>query len=262
LELANGNIFYILIIYVPKKAILYIGFISKTVMSQIGDNFKRVSIQIANAALKAGRNPEDIKLVAVSKTIDTEKIKQVIEAGATILGENYVQEARNKIKELGQGVRWDFIGHLQSNKAKHAVDLFEMIHSVDRLSLAQEINKVAEKKRKRLRVLVQINISGEESKSGIDPEGVTPLVREIAFMSNLSLEGLMTMPPYFDDPEKVRPYFTALRELRDKILEENIENISLKELSMGMSGDFEVAIEEGSTLIRIGTAIFGERQSR
>lgn len=228
-------------------------------MSQIGDNFKRVRARIADAASRAGRNPEDIKLVVVSKTVEVDKIKQAIKAGATILGENYIQEARNKIKEIGQGARWDFIGHLQSNKAKPAVDLFEMIHSVDRLSLAQEINRVAEKKRKRMRILIQVNISGEETKSGIDSQRVSPLVREIASMSNLSLEGLMTMPPYFDDPGKARPYFTTLRELRDTILEKNIEGINLKELSMGMSGDFEVAIEEGSTLVRIGTAVFGER---
>jgi len=231
-------------------------------MSQIGDNFKRVRERIAHAASRVGRNPDHIQLVVVSKTVDIEKLKQAIEAGATILGENYVQEARNKIKEMGQGVRWDFIGHLQSNKAKYTVDLFEMIHSVDRLSLAQEINKVAEKKRKKVRILVQVNISGEEAKSGIDPEEVSLLVRGIASMSNLSLEGLMTMPPYFDDPEKARPYFTALRELRDKIIGESIEGASLKELSMGMSGDFEVAIEEGSTMVRIGTAIFGERPSK
>ena len=142
---------------------------------------------------------------------------------------------------------------------KYAVDLFEMIHSVDRLSLAQEINKAAEKKKEEVRILVQVNISGEEAKSGIDPGGVISLVREIASLPNLSLEGLMTMPPYFDAPEEARPYFTSLRELRDKILKESIGGISLKELSMGMSGDFEVAIEEGSTLVRVGTAIFGER---
>lgn len=228
-------------------------------MSQIGDNLKRVREQIAHAASRAGRDPQDVQLVAVSKTVDTARIRQAIEAGATILGENYVQEARDKIKELGQTARWDFIGHLQRNKVKYAVDLFEMIHSVDRLSIAQEINRVAEKKGGKVRILVQVNISGEETKSGIDPKKVSPLVSAIASMSNLSLEGLMTMPPYFDDPEEARPYFTALRELRDTILGESIEGINLKELSMGMSGDFEVAIEEGSTMVRIGTAIFGER---
>lgn len=228
-------------------------------MLQISDNLKRVREKIAEAVSKVGRNSQDVQLVAVSKTVDVKRIKQAIEAGATILGENYIQEARQKIEELGQNVRWDFIGHLQSNKVKHAVELFEMIHSVDRLSLAQEINKAAEKKNKQVRILVQVNISGEEAKSGIDPGGVISLVREIAFLPNLSLEGLMTMPPYFDDPEDARPYFVSLRELRDKILMEGIEGVGLNELSMGMSGDFDVAIEEGSTLIRVGTAIFGER---
>ena len=228
-------------------------------MFQISDNIKRVRERIAKAASGVGRDPQDVQLVAVSKTVDVKRIKQAIEAGTTILGENYIQEAREKIEELGQDVRWDFIGHLQSNKVKHAVDLFEMIHSVDRLSLAQEINKAAEKKKKKVRILVQVNVSGEETKSGIDPGGVISLVREIASLPNLSLEGLMSMPPYFDDPEDARPYFTSLRELRGKILMEGIEGILLKELSMGMSGDFEVAIEEGSTLVRVGTAIFGER---
>lgn len=228
-------------------------------MSQIADNLKIIEECIGNAASKAGRNAQDIKLIAVSKTVDAERIKQAIEAGATILGENYIQEARNKIKEIGQGARWDFIGHLQSNKAKNAVDIFEMIHSIDRLSLAQEINRVAKKRGKKARILVQVNISGEETKSGINPQKVRTLIGEIASMSNLSLEGLMTMPPYFDDPEKARPYFTALRELRDTILKESIGGINLQELSMGMSGDFEVAIEEGATMVRIGTAIFGER---
>jgi pyridoxal phosphate enzyme (YggS family) len=228
-------------------------------MSQVSDNLKRVRDKIAHAALKAGRNPENIQLVAVSKTVEAKRIREAIEAGATLFGENYIQEAREKIKELGHEVRWDFIGHLQRNKANHAVDFFEMIHSVDRLSLAREINSVAAKKNKKTRILVQVNISGEEAKSGINPGGVTSLVSEIASMSNLSLEGLMTMPPYFDDPERARPYFTALRELRNKIIAENSGGIRLKELSMGMSGDFEVAIEEGSTAVRIGTAIFGKR---
>ena len=231
-------------------------------MSQIAANLTIIEKRIANAASKAGRNAQDIKLIAVSKTVDTERIKQAIEAGATILGENYIQEARNKIKEIGQGARWDFIGHLQSNKAKYAIDLFEMIHSVDRLSLAQEINRVAEKKGKKVRILVQVNISGEETKSGINPQKVRTLIGEIASMRNLSLEGLMTMPPYFDDPENARPYFTALRELRATILKESTGDIILQELSMGMSGDFEVAIEEGSTMVRIGTAIFGERSPK
>ncbi len=230
-------------------------------MSQttIGTNLQRVRERIAQAAMRAGRDPQDIQLVAVSKTMSTATVRQAIQAGVTILGENYVQEARKKIEEIGHAPRWDFIGHLQSNKANYVVDLFDIIHSVDRLSLAKELNKLAEKQGKTMKILVQVNISGEEAKSGIGPEGVNALVREIVNLPNLSVEGLMTMPPFFDDPEKARPYFIALRKLRDALREEIGEATDLKELSMGMSGDFEVAIEEGSTLVRVGTAIFGER---
>jgi pyridoxal phosphate enzyme (YggS family) len=227
----------------------------------IAENLKKVKDKIAQAALRAGRNPQDVQLVAVSKTVSGEPIKQAIE---TILGENYIQEAREKIGELGKAVRWDFIGHLQRNKVSYAVDLFEVIHSIDRLSLAQALSTRAAKqrktvRRKTVRILVQVNISGEEAKSGIDTGGVSALVRHIASLPNLTLEGLMTMPPYFTDPEKARPYFVALRKLRDTLMAELGNRINLKELSMGMSGDFEVAVEEGATLVRVGTAIFGER---
>jgi pyridoxal phosphate enzyme (YggS family) len=225
----------------------------------IAENLKKVKDKIAQAALRAGRNPQDVQLVAVSKTVSGEPIKQAIEAGVTILGENYIQEAREKIGELGKAVRWDFIGHLQRNKVSYAVDLFEVIHSIDRLSLAQALSTRAAKQRKTVRILVQVNISGEEAKSGIDTGGVSALVRHIASLPNLTLEGLMTMPPYFTDPEKARPYFVALRKLRDTLMAELGNRINLKELSMGMSGDFEVAVEEGATLVRVGTAIFGER---
>jgi pyridoxal phosphate enzyme (YggS family) len=230
-------------------------------MSQttIGTNFNKVKERITQAALRAGRNPQDIQLVAVSKTMSAETVRQAIQAGATILGENYVQEARKKIEEIGHIPRWDFIGHLQSNKAKYVVDLFDIIHSVDRLSLAKEINKLAAKQGKTMRIFVQVNISGEEAKSGIEPEEVNTLVQEIVSLPSLSVEGLMTMPPLFDDPEKARPYFIALRKLRDTLGSDLCEHTDLKELSMGMSADFEVAIEEGSTLVRVGTAIFGER---
>lgn len=225
----------------------------------IAENLKTVKDKIAQAALRAGRNPQDVQLVAVSKTVSGELIQQAIEAGVTILGESYIQEARKKIGEIGKAVRWDFIGHLQSNKVSYAVDLFEVIHSIDRLSLAQALSTRAAKKRKTLRVLVQVNISGEGAKSGIDTGRVNALVSHIASLPNLTLDGLMTMPPYFTDPEKARPYFVALRKLRDTLMAEQGNRIDLKELSMGMSGDFEVAVEEGATLVRVGTAIFGER---
>jgi len=225
----------------------------------IADNLRTVKSRIKAAALRCGRQPEDIRLVAVSKNVPAERIRDAVSAGATILGENYIQEAREKIALIGIEVEWHFIGHLQSNKAKFAAELFSMIHSVDRMSLAEELNKEAGKGNKILPVLIQVNISGEETKSGIDPSGTRQLVQQAALLSHLSVQGLMTMPPWFEDPEEARPYFRALRKLRDGLAAEKIPNVSLTHLSMGMSGDFEVAIEEGATLVRIGTAIFGER---
>jgi pyridoxal phosphate enzyme (YggS family) len=179
----------------------------------------------------------------------------------TILGENYVQEARDKFKALAQyPVSWHFIGHLQSNKARHAVRLFDLIHSVDSLKLAHELDKQAGKLEKIQQILVQVNISAEDTKSGISTDEAPRLIAEISRLKNLAVKGLMTMPPYFYQPQKVQPFFAALRELRDQISEQTLPNVSLDELSMGMTGDFEVAIKEGATLVRIGTAIFGERQ--
>ena len=226
---------------------------------RIETNLEKVQERIAQAASRTGRSPDDIQLVAVSKKVSATTIQKAVKAGVTILGENYLQEAREKIEEIGYAVRWDFIGHLQSNKAKYVVDLFDIIQTVDRLSLVQEINRQAKKKGKTVKVLLQVNISGEEAKSGIDPAEVNSLLRETLNLQNLSLQGLMTMPPYFDDPEKARPYFIALRELSDTLRKEHGEDTDLKELSMGMSADFEIAIEEGATIVRLGTAIFGER---
>jgi len=225
----------------------------------IADNLASIQERISKAALRAGRDPSAIRLVAVSKTVSAESIQEAIAAGVTILGENYVQETRNKIARIGMQVEWHFIGHLQSNKARSAVDLFSMIHSVDRLSLAEELDQEANKQGKILPVLIQVNISGEESKSGIDPQGTLQLLERIAGLEHLSVQGLMTMPPWFEDPEDARPYFIALRKLREELANKKIHGVSLQELSMGMSGDFEVAIEEGATLVRVGTAIFGPR---
>ena len=225
----------------------------------IAENLASIQERIGKAALRAGRDPTEIRLVAVSKTVSAESIQQAIAAGVTLLGENYVQEARNKIASIGKQVEWHFIGHLQSNKARYAVDLFSMIHSVDRLSLAEELDKEANKHGKIVPILIQVNISGEESKSGIDPHETLQLLERIAGLRHLSIQGLMTMPPWFEDPEDARPYFIALRKLREKLSREKIPGVALQELSMGMSGDFEVAIEEGATLMRIGTAIFGPR---
>ena len=221
---------------------------------------EQINARIRQAAESCSRDPNSIRLVAVSKTIPAENVKEAIESGITILGENYVQEAREKFNALIQyPVSWHYIGHLQSNKAKYAVRLFDLIHSVDSLKLARELHKQAQKADKIQSILVQVNISGEGTKSGISAQDAPGLISEISLLGNLSIKGLMTMPPYFYQPEKVRPFFAALRKLRDDIREHTPANVSMQELSMGMTGDFEVAIEEGATLVRIGTAIFGER---
>ncbi|MCX5886260.1 MAG: YggS family pyridoxal phosphate-dependent enzyme [Proteobacteria bacterium] len=226
----------------------------------IRENLARVKDRIEKAAIKAGRDPQTVRLVVVSKTVEIERIQEAIHAGVNILGENYVQEARDKIDKLGHTVEWHFIGHLQTNKAKYAVDLFDVIHSIDRVDLAQEIDRIAVKKGKTIPALIQVNISGEESKHGIDRDGLIRLISEITRLKNIMPRGLMTMPPYYDDPEMARPYFQLLRNLKEEMNERFKGDINLEELSMGMSNDFEIAIEEGATLVRIGTAIFGERQ--
>jgi pyridoxal phosphate enzyme (YggS family) len=217
--------------------------------------------RIRAAAVAAGRLPETVKLVAVSKTVPAERVRKAVEGGISVLGENYIQEAREKIEALQDlGVSWHFIGHLQSNKAKYAVRLFDMIHSVDSIKLARELDKQAAKKGKVQDILIQVNTGKEASKSGVYEEKALDLVRQAGRMAHLSVKGLMTLPPYFNAPEKVRPYFRALRELRDRIQAEELPGVAMGELSMGMTGDFEAAIQEGATLVRIGTAIFGERQ--
>ena len=219
-----------------------------------------IAERIKIAATTAGRRAESIRLVAVSKTVAAERVRAAVETGITILGENYIQEARNKIEVLQDlPVSWHFIGHLQSNKAKYAVRLFDLIHSVDTLKLARELDKQASKHDKVQDVLIQVNTGKEASKSGVYEEEALALVREAGQMNNLAVKGLMTMPPFFNAPEKVRPFFQSLRELRDKIRSESLPGVSMDELSMGMTGDFEAAIQEGATLVRIGTAIFGER---
>ncbi|MCJ7773929.1 MAG: YggS family pyridoxal phosphate-dependent enzyme [Desulfobacterales bacterium] len=215
---------------------------------------------IRKAAKKCNRDPESVQLVAVTKTKPADMIKKAIEAGITIFGENYIQETREKFNILANyDVSWHFIGHLQTNKAKYAVRMFDLIHTVDSLKLAVELDKQAEKMGKKQEILIQVNIGLESSKSGVTEHETFDLIKNISPLENVSIKGLMTMPPFFDQPEKVRPFFAALRELREKIIDLTIPNISMKELSMGMSGDYEVAIEEGATLIRVGTAIFGER---
>ena len=224
------------------------------------ERLARVEERIRNAAQACRRPTDAVRLIAVSKTIPAEIVQQAIEAGVSDLGENYIQEAREKIDSLARfPVNWHFIGHLQSNKAKYAVRMFDLIHSVDSLKLAKELDRHARLNDKIQSVLVQVNVAKEESKSGIYVEDTLRLVTEISRLENIAVKGLMTMPPIFNAPEKVRPYFAELRRLRDKIKAEAIPNVAMDELSMGMTGDFEAAIAEGATMVRIGTAIFGDR---
>lgn len=231
-------------------------------MNSIQENWQRVQERIAQAALRAGRSPQEITLVAVSKKQSLEKIRLAVGAGARVLGENYVQEAQDKVAALGTSLEWHLIGHLQKNKVKFAVPLFDLIHTVDSLELARVIDQRARLEGKIQRILVQINVGQEESKSGASAEEALELVVHVSELSNLSLEGLMTVPPIFDDSEQVRPYFVQLRNLRDYVNKYRPPKTGcacFKHLSMGMSHDFEVAIEEGATLVRVGSAIFGSR---
>lgn len=232
----------------------------------------KVKDRISSSAVKAGRNPVEIKLVAVSKNVEIQRILEAIQAGACILGENRVQEAREKISNFDalihppvlpsgkegtiREVEWHLIGSLQKNKAGAAVRLFDLIHSVDSTGLAAEINRHAQKTDKIQRVLVQVKLSVEAAKHGIPEKHLMELLEQVTNMNNLRLEGLMIMPPFFEDTEKTRPYFRRLKELADKA---SGVGFTVHELSMGMSNDFEVAIEEGATMVRVGTAIFGER---
>jgi pyridoxal phosphate enzyme (YggS family) len=221
---------------------------------------ENIKDRINKSAIRCGRDPNSVRLVAVSKTVPANRVKEAIDAGVDILGENYIQETRTKFNELAAyTVSWHFIGHLQTNKAKYAVRLFDLIHSVDSLKLARELDKQAKKVNKIQDILIQINIGKELTKSGADAENASNMIRDVSCFQNLCVKGLMIMPPLFSDPERVRPYFSALRNLRDRI-DQKVSGTGLKELSMGMSNDFEVAVEEGATFVRIGTAIFGKRQ--
>ncbi len=225
----------------------------------ISANLQHIRAEITAAAVKAGRDPDGIRLVAVSKTVPTAAVREAVRAGQLIFGENYVQELTAKAAEVTEPVEWHFIGHLQSNKVRQIAGIVTMIHSVDRLSLAEEIDRQWGKLGKICPVLIQVNVSGEATKSGTTATEAVELGRSIARLSNLRVRGLMTMPPFFDDPEGARPHFRELRELAVVIADEKIPGVTMNELSMGMSGDFKVAVEEGATLVRIGSAIFGER---
>ena len=225
----------------------------------ISSNLEKIRSQIKAAALSAGRDPSDIRLVAVSKTKPATRVDECADAGQLIFGENYVQEFVAKAAEVTSRVEWHFIGHLQSNKVKQIAGIVSMIHSVDRFSLAQEIDRQWGRLGLVCNILIQVNVSGEATKGGTTSEEAQALVRQVAALQNVRICGLMTMPPFFDDPDAARPYFRELRALAREIELLAIPGVSMKELSMGMSGDFEVAVAEGATLVRVGSAIFGSR---
>ncbi len=219
------------------------------------ENLAEVKKRIEKAAQKSGRNADEIKLIAVSKTHSTKVLRDAMAAGATIFGENKIQEAEEKIKELGKkNLEWHLIGHLQSNKARRAVKLFDVIHTLDSVELAERLERICiDENRTSLSVLAQVDLADEKTKNGIGEKGLPNLIERLKTCERLKFDGLMIIPPFFEDIEKVRPFFRRLREIRDEFLPNG-------ELSMGMSHDFEIAIEEGATLVRVGTAIFGARE--
>src|SRR6267378_6993098 len=229
-------------------------------MSSIAENLERVREQIAQAAAKVGRGGDGVELVAISKTHDAAKVREAVEAGQTLFGESRVQEARVKIPELPSNLRWHFVGHLQKNKIRHALTLFELIHSVDSLALANDINRIAEEDGLHPRVLLEVNVAGEGSKFGFQPDKLRAEMESLLAFSRLSILGLMTIPPIAEEAEASRKYFVQLREVRDRLQTEF--HVDLAQLSMGMTQDYAVAVEEGATLVRVGTAIFGERSKR
>ncbi len=232
-------------------------------VAEISANIRQILENIAARAARAGRDASEIKLLAVTKKVDDNRILEALAAGITILGENYVQEALRKqalLEKWEKPVEWHMIGHLQTRKAALAVRFFDMIHSLDRMELAVELNKRAQATGRTIKVLIEVNSGGEATKSGVSPEQAPDLAKSAASLKNLSLQGLMTIPPPFDEPERARPYFARLRELKEEIAALRIPGVQMKELSMGMTADYLIAIDEGATIVRIGRGIFGERK--
>jgi PLP dependent protein len=230
-----------------------------SIQMPIAKRLAEVCKRIDSATERAGRPGHSVRLVAVSKTYPVSALMEAYQAGQRIFGENYVQELLAKATEITVPVEWHFIGHLQSNKVRQIAGLVTLIHSVDRLSLAEEISRQWGRLGKICDILVQVNISGESTKSGTTEAGAVSLITDIALLPNIRIVGLMTMPPFFDEPDLARPYFAELKKLSDMVAELKLPEVRMDELSMGMSGDFEAAIQEGATLVRVGTAIFGER---
>lgn len=228
-------------------------------MSAIAENLRIIRERMARAADACGRSPDDIELVAISKTFPKEMVIEAAEAGIRRFGENRVQEAEGKIPHAGRGLEWHLVGHLQSNKARRAVELFDVIHSLDSLKLAEKLNQACLEQAKVLSVLLQVDLAGEETKFGATPDEARGIVEAMPRFQALRLDGLMIIPPYFDDPDDVRPYFARLRKLKEEFESSRPGCLGRQHLSMGMSHDFEQAIQEGATLIRVGTALFGTR---
>ncbi len=223
------------------------------------DNYEAVEKKVAQACARAGRNPSEVTLIAVSKTKPVEMLQEIYDAGARVFGENKVQEICEKYDKLPSDIKWHMIGHLQRNKVRQVIDKVAMIHSVDSYRLAQEISVQAQKKNITMPILIEVNIAGEESKFGMSAEDTIQLVEEIAMLPNLKIQGLMTIAPFVEDAEENRQYFREIKQLSVDIKNKNIDNVTMDILSMGMTGDYEVAIEEGATMVRVGTGIFGAR---
>lgn len=229
-------------------------------MVDVGANYRTLRERIAAAAVKTGREAGEVRLLAASKSHSVEAIRAALAAGVTLVGENYVQEFQDKKNHLLETkAEWHMIGHLQRNKAKLALELFDVIESLDNWALARELDKEAARRNKVARTFIEVNLAGEESKTGIAKGEVAGLLKKVAGLTDVRVEGLMTVPPFRENLEAVRPYFRELRELRDELDSLQLPNVELKELSMGMTHDFTVAIEEGATIVRVGTALFGPR---
>jgi len=230
-------------------------------MVNVAANYQNIRARIGEAAARVGRDPNSVKLLAAAKSQSVEAISAAIAGGVALIGENYVQEAQEKKARLSEPAEWHMIGHLQRNKSKLAVQLFDLIESLDGIALARELDKEGRSRGKKVRVFVEVNVAGEESKSGIAKSAVASLMESAAGLSHLRIEGLMTVPPFRENLEDVRPYFRELRELKDQLNALELPNVELKELSMGMTHDYTVAIEEGATIVRVGTALFGPRKA-
>ena len=228
-------------------------------MGEIQQNINQIQKRIEAAAQRSGRKKEDILLLAVSKTIDVERIKEAVACGLKELGENKVQEILEKYEPMGEEVKWHLIGHLQTNKVKYIIDKVKLIHSVESLKLAEEISKRAKKANKVMDILIEVNMAAEESKFGVAPEDTLSLIQKIALLDNICIRGLMTVAPFVENSEENRECFRRMKQLSVDINAEKIDNVYMDILSMGMSDDFEVAIEEGATIVRVGTSIFGRR---